>query len=129
MRANIVSMRVLLPLAALASVVVFGQGNTGYLRKTPAGNFTAEDWTALKAAVQAVLNSPEGSARSWSNPATGSGGEVRSLKSYHDSGGALCKQLQMDSKARGYQGSYKQELCQAGGRWLSTDGGLSFPVE
>jgi surface antigen len=105
--------------------VASAQGNLGFLAKSPAGNFTKEDWALLKGALTSVLQSGADAQQSWNNPATGAGGKVRTLKDYRDPQGQACKQLQFDSRARGYQGSFKQDLCrQEDGSWLSTDGGV-----
>jgi surface antigen len=100
------------------------QSNMGFLAKSPAGHFDSRDWTLLKSALREVLNDTgEGARRGWHNEANGHGGTVRALKFYNDGQGRPCKDVQVDSSAGGYTGSYRYGACRdATGAWLGDDG-------
>jgi surface antigen len=108
----------------LAAFAAAAQGNLGFLADAPAGSFDSTDWTLLKKTVRDVLtDASEKAARSWRNDANGHGGDVRTLKVYHDEAGRECKQIRINSSAGGRKGSSQYAACRdANGTWRGEGG-------
>lgn len=95
------------------------QSGWGFLRNSPAGDFTEEDVALLEQTLDAVLASSETTPRRWTNPKTKNSGELRVVRIFTSQQGRSCKRVRMDNEARGKKGSGHYTLCQSpDGRWL-----------
>lgn len=109
--------------------IALAQAQLGSRSRTPAAQFDSRDWTLLKNALREVLNdSGDAARREWHNETNGHGGTVRALKSYNDANGHPCKDVQIDSSAGGYTGSYRYGACLDAGMWIGNDGSAPLPA-
>src|SRR3954468_23980487 len=96
-----------------------GAGNYNFLDRTPYAQFTEEDKSLFNQALHEALNkTPDNETLTWSNPNTGSGGELTPL----DTAGApgrSCRHIEVINKAKGQAEKGRWSLCkQADGRWM-----------
>ena|SRR6185436_19490474 len=84
----------------------------------PIAHFKGKDQALFDEALKAVLDDPkDGTARSWSNPETKAGGEVRSVKSFAR-GEAKCRTVSVANKAQGRTSDGNMNFCRsAAGKW------------
>jgi len=96
------------------------QTNLGDLRDAPSGKFTPQDFDMLWATVDEVSRTKEkGTARSWKNEATGSGGTIKLLNVFTSTEGRDCRRLRIDNYAKSLKGSSKQIVCAGDdGKWI-----------
>ena len=84
----------------------------------PIAHFKGNDKALFDEALNAVLDDPkDGTARSWSNPETKAGGEVKSVKSFNR-GEAKCRTVNIANKAQGRTSDGTMNFCRsAAGKW------------
>jgi surface antigen len=101
----------------LAFMPAYGAGLL-FLKDAPARFFSEEDWRLLKKGVRRTLEEvPDGETSSWQNPATGSAGAMKPLKTYQDNG-TKCRTLEIYNRAAGRTGQSVLDFCkQADGTW------------
>lgn len=88
-------------------------GNLNFLRKSPISYFNDEDMRLLQDAVAQVLADANNYAKkNWSNPATGSSGEVEGRGGFKTSDGVKCRRLRVSNHARGIDGQATYTLCE-----------------
>jgi len=104
----------------VAPSLSFAQTNLGDLRDAPSGKFTAQDFDLLWATVDEVSRTKKpGTAKSWQNAATGSGGTIKLLNVFTTADGRDCRRLRIDNHAKSLKGSTKQIVCAgADGKWI-----------
>lgn len=99
------------------SAPVAAQSWIRLLKNTPAERFDAEDIKLfLDASKKALSDTPAGEPVVWKNPASGSGGELKVVKSFawrdHP-----CRRLRVTSETAERKGSNTFDLCEVGGKW------------
>ena len=84
----------------------------------PIAHFKGKDRALFDEALNAVLDDPkDGTARSWSNPETKAGGEVKSVKSFAR-GDGKCRTVNVANKAQGRTSDGTMNFCRsASGKW------------
>ena len=87
----------------------------------PLAHFKGKDQALFDEALHAVLDKGEkGMRRSWSNPETKAGGEVRAVKSF-TRGDAPCRTVHISNKAAGRTSAQNYDFCRsAAGKWVLT---------
>jgi len=89
-------------LLGLAAVSAAQAQGLMFLSKSPAGAYSDEDWKLLSGTATDLLDHGKpGEQRGWSNPATGSSGELK-LASAPDYKGAACRRLVFTNRAKGF---------------------------
>ena len=85
----------------------------------PIAHFKGKDRALFDEALNAVLDDPkDGTARSWSNPETKAGGEVKSVKSF-SRGENKCRTVNVANKAQGRTSDGNMNFCRsAAGKWM-----------
>ncbi|MET0066900.1 MAG: RT0821/Lpp0805 family surface protein [Candidatus Thiodiazotropha sp.] len=85
--------------------------NLGWMKTSPARNFTSEDWEILKAAVATALNEKDdGETVEWNNDATGSHGSVKPV-SRVEVDGRECRDVEVRNFAGNLNGGGTFRLC------------------
>jgi surface antigen len=85
--------------------------NLGWLRNSPAINFTEEDWRLAKETADEALNeAKDGTTLSWENQDTNASGSSTPLKSGKKDG-MRCRYLKLISVARGISGEMIFLFC------------------
>lgn len=88
-----------------------------FLAETPYSFFTKEDKALFTKAMNETLDKgADGEAKSWSNPKTNAGGELKAVKSYEDKG-LKCRTLHVANKAQGRSNSGEYNFCAKAGKW------------
>jgi len=89
-----------------------------FLAETPYSFFTKEDKAIFsKAMDEALEKAADGESKSWSNPKTNAGGELKVLKSYEEKG-LKCRTLHIANKAQGRSNAADYNFCKkATGKW------------
>jgi surface antigen len=107
----------LLALLVPASGTVLAQ-DLRFLAETPYSYFKKEDKALFSKALNETLDkAADGEAKSWSNPNTKAGGELKALKSY-EAKGLKCRTLHIANKAQGRANAADYNFCkQASGKW------------
>ncbi len=92
--------------------------NLSFMKDTPYGHFTEQDHKIFKGALDAVLNqAADGETRAWSNPASGAGGNIETIKTFKR-GAESCRAVSIANKAKGRSASAEYNFCkQASGKW------------
>jgi hypothetical protein len=99
----------LLAVLALAAPAV--ASNISFMKDTPYAHFTKEDHKLFNEALNNILNSgADGDSRTWSNPTSKAGGELKVLKSFERKG-APCRTLSIANKAKGRSASGEYNFC------------------
>src|SRR4051812_46188379 len=94
------------PLAAVGNL-----GNYGFLDGTPYAQFTEEDKSLFNQALHESLNkTPDNETLTWSNPNTGSGGELTPLDTAGPPGRS-CRHIEVINKAKGQTEKGRWSLC------------------
>jgi len=108
-----------LAILVMASPMVLGQTNLGYLRDAPSGKFTAQDFEMFWAAVDEVSAGKTGATKGWKNAATGSGGTIKLLNVFTSTDGRDCRRLRVENYAKSLKGASTQIVCaHTDGTWL-----------
>ena len=100
----------------------FGQwtyaANMGVFADAPYSYFTEKDRQLFHAALDEALNTgKENELRAWTNPESGSRGEITPIKSFERAGKA-CRQAKIFNQARGRRNESLQVFCRkADGTW------------
>jgi surface antigen len=102
--------------------------NTMFLRESPIAHLSEEDRQILRATIDEVLESPDGTVKDWSNPATGSHGRVKVLDTVEDAKlNTTCRNLRARNEARNRKADGIYRLCKAeDGSWKFASAG-SYP--
>lgn len=88
-----------------------------FMSDTPYVHFTKDDKAMFrKAMMQTLDTAKDGETNTWSNPASGAGGEIKALKSY-DKGGAKCRTLAIANKAKARSNAGEYNFCVKSGKW------------
>ena len=92
--------------------------NLSFMKDTPYAHFTEQDHKIFKGALDAALNqATDGETRAWSNPASGAGGNIETIKTFKR-GAASCRAVSISNKAKGRSASAEYNFCkQASGKW------------
>jgi surface antigen len=110
-----------LMIAALAAAAQAGASDYTFMTDTPYSYFSKEDHALFDATLDDVLaKGAVGDSRTWSNPKSKAGGEIKMLKNY-ERAGVTCRTLFIANKAKGRAASGKYNFCpkEAGG-WQLT---------
>jgi surface antigen len=104
--------------AALALATPAMASNLSFMKDTPYTHFTKDDHKIFNAALNEVLEkAADGEARSWSNPDSKAGGELKGVKTFERKG-APCRRVSIANKAKGRSASGEYNFCkQASGKW------------
>jgi surface antigen len=104
--------------AALASAAPAMAGNMSFMNDTPYSHFNKEDHKIFNAALNELLDkAADGDSRSWSNPDSKAGGELKGVKTFERKG-ATCRRVSIANKAKGRSASGEYNFCkQASGKW------------
>jgi surface antigen len=92
--------------------------NLAFLKDAPISRFTKQDMKLFEQTLNDALEkSADGDVKTWSNPDTQAGGEIKTLKSFKR--GALpCRRLAIRNSAKGLTASGEYSLCkQPKGEW------------
>jgi len=101
----------------LACAPALAQNWIGLLKDTPAERFDDEDIKLfLDASRKALTEARAGEAVAWQNPASGSRGELKVLKTF-DWQAHPCRQLRVTSETIDRKGSTVLNLCEVQGKW------------
>jgi surface antigen len=111
-------MRLAFLVAALVATTSASAANLGYLNDSPIARFTDQDMQLFKLTVNAALDDgADGEVRSWSNPDTKAGGEIKAIKSFKR-GEVPCRRVEIKNVAKGRSASGQYNFCkQATGKW------------
>jgi len=92
--------------------------NFAFLKDAPYAHFTDEDRKIFEEALDGVLyKGADGESRTWSNPSSKAGGEIKALKSF-ERDGLTCRTLSIANQAKGRSNAGKYNFCrQANGKW------------
>ena len=95
--------------------------NLSFLSSSPLVYFSADDKKMMMDSVRAALDSSAADAGgSWSNPKTGSSGEVQVTGVFTTSDGVPCKQLKVTNRARGLNSVATYQVCKSKDRgWIA----------
>lgn len=89
-----------------------------FLSDTAAARMTDADFSAMtKAASEALDDTAVPSARSWTNPQTGSGGTLKTVQALVARSGEECKLVEHNTKAKGLTYTASSMVCKVGGNW------------
>lgn len=89
----------------------------GFMSKGPMAHFNEADMKLLNQALDKALAAPEtGTAVEWSNPATGAGGAITSLRAF-EAKGQPCREVKAVNRHRQLESSGVYTLCRRDGRW------------
>jgi len=113
-----ICMRLAFLFAALVATTPASATDLGYLKNAPIGRFTDQDMQLFKQTLNGALDDgADGEARSWSNPDTKAGGEIKAIKSFKR-GEVPCRRVAIKNKAKGVSASGQYNFCkQAAGQW------------
>jgi hypothetical protein len=76
--------------------------NLGFLKDAPITRFTGPDLELFNSNLrQALDQTADGDVHRWSNPQSGSAGEIALIRSY-DQDGTRCRRTRISNQARGY---------------------------
>jgi len=94
--------------------------NLRFLAFSPVRFFNDQDWKLLEQTSDDLLaNARDGESREWKNPKTGHHGSMKALRTYKNSEGETCREVQFSNFARDMSGQSRWHLCkQPDGRWL-----------
>jgi len=103
--------------AAIAPVSTWAF-NTSFLREAPLAYFTDSDWSMFRTTLDKALNeNADGVATRWSNPSSGSSGEVTPLNT-REVNGMTCRETRLVNRAQGMTAAGDYLLCKtADGEW------------
>jgi len=102
---------------ALACAGAAAQNWVGLLKNTPAERFDEEDLRLfLDASRKALGEAKAGESVAWQNPASGSRGELKVLKTFTWQNHP-CRELRVTSEAGDRKGSNVLNLCEVQGKW------------
>ena len=93
--------------------------NLGFLKDAPITRFTGSDLELFNSNLrQALDQAADGDVRRWSNPDTGSAGDITVVRSY-DQDGTRCRRTRISNQASGYSEARTDAVfCkQADGTW------------
>jgi surface antigen len=95
-----------------------GATNLAFLKEAPISRFTKQDMKLFEQALNDALEkSADGEAKTWSNPDTQAGGEIKTIKSFKR-GAMPCRSLVIRNSAKGLTASGEYSLCkQPKGEW------------
>jgi surface antigen len=84
------------------------------------GRLSEQDVALAAALLQEALETvPDGTARAWTNPATGNGGRVTPMRSYLSEGGYFCRDYQEELAIGGQTGRFEHAACRDhAGLWI-----------
>lgn len=104
--------------AVLAAAAPALAVNLNFMKDTPYTHFTDEDHKIFNQTLNDALNKgADGESRSWSNPKSKAGGEVKALKTFERKGMA-CRTVYIANKAKGRSANAEYNFCkQASGAW------------
>ena len=102
------------------ATLAFAQSNLGQLNDAPSAKFTAQDFELFWAAIDEVsAGKTPGTTKSWDNPATHNGGNIKLLNVFTSTDGRNCRRLRVENYARSLKGSSTQKVCaHTDGTWL-----------
>jgi len=102
-------------LAATAPALAF---NWLFMQDTPYSHFTEEDHKIFDEAMNDILEKgADGETRTWSNPNSTAGGELKVVKSF-ERDGVPCRTLSIANKAKGRTASGEYRFCkQTPAKW------------
>ena len=101
----------------IMGVPAAAQNWIGLLKNTPAEHFNEEDLKLFLDASRKALNeAPAGETVKWQNPVSGSGGDLKVIKSFtwHD---YPCRQIRVASYTVDRKGNSTLNLCQVSDKW------------
>jgi len=89
-----------------------------FMSDTPYVHFTKDDKAMFrKAMMQALDTAKDGDTSTWSNPASGAGGEIKVLKSY-EAKSQKCRTLAIANKAKARSNAGEYNFCVKSGKWV-----------
>ena len=87
--------------------------NLRFLAFSPVRFFNDQDWKLLEETSDDLLeNAADGESRNWKNPKTGHHGTLKALRTYKNSEGETCREVQFANFARDMRGQSRWRLCQ-----------------
>jgi len=87
------------------------------MKETPSNFFTPEDNRLFRAAWTKVLEeTADKGTQSWSNPQSGSGGELTLERSFEWRGN-VCKEVRVRNQAQGRKADTTINSCKIDGKW------------
>jgi len=93
------------------------QNMGGLMKETPSNFFTPEDNRLFRAAWTKVLEeTADKGTQSWSNPQSGSGGELTLERSFEWRGN-VCKEVRVRNQAQGRKADTTINSCKIDGKW------------
>ena len=111
MQANKTTLILATVAALLASSSLVAQGAL-FLRDSPIAWMDDTDREILRATLEAIVRSPDGTVTDWSNPATGSRSRIK-VTDTHEDLGTTCRNIQMRNETKSRSGGGKYRLCLA----------------
>jgi surface antigen len=88
-----------------------------FMSDTPYVHFNKDDKAMFrKAMMQALDTAKDGDTSTWSNPASGAGGEIKVLKSY-EAKNQKCRTLSIANKAKARSNAGEYNFCAKAGKW------------
>jgi surface antigen len=105
-------------IVALVAMTSASAANMGFMKDAPVARFTDQDMQLFKETLNGVLDSgADGEARSWSNPDTKAGGEIKVIKSFERKA-TPCRKLDIKNSAKGRSASGQYNFCKkVTGEW------------
>jgi surface antigen len=105
--------------AAFVAAAPAMAGDVSFMKDTPYAYFTKDDHKIFNDALDEMLNKgADGEARSWSNPATQAGGEIKVVSTIQRAG-AACRTLSIANQAKDRAASGKYNFCKnSAGKWV-----------
>lgn len=108
----------ILAIAAILFGLAAQAASLGWMRGATASFFTDRDWELVTETLAATLDSAaDGEAREWANERSGARGRMTPLAT-EARGDVTCRQLRVESTARGSSSSQSYRFCRRGdGSW------------
>jgi surface antigen len=109
-------------MASVATLLVAlsaGAQNSMFLSDSPIARMDATDRAILRATLDSIILSPDGTETEWYNPETGSKGKLKVMDTHEDLG-TTCRNVKFRNEAKSRRGGGNYRLC------LAKDGSWKF---
>jgi surface antigen len=105
--------------AAVLMALSASAQNPMFLRDSPIAKMDATDRAILRATIESIVLSPDGTETQWYNPETGSRGKLKVMDTHADLG-TTCRNVKFLNESKGRRGGGEYRLC------LADDGSWKF---
>ena len=120
------TIRIFAAAVLVAATVPAAAQQLRFYTETPYSFFTKDDHKAFEAALtESLAKAGDGETKSWSNAASGAGGEIKVVKSFENKG-QKCRTLAIANKAKGRSNAGEYNFCMAGKGQKGRFGGWAF---